>query len=72
MFSAAAVRLEVVEAIADLILDLTDDGGEIDEIAEDAARDMATVLIEALELEVLSQDADGTVTARLSIPPVAE
>lgn len=69
MSSRESVRLEVVEALADLILDLTDDDGEIDEIAEDAARDMASLLLDALEFDVIGQDEDGVVTCSLSVPP---
>ena len=72
MRTPAAARLEVVEALADLILDLTDDDGEVDEIAEDAARDMAAALLDALEFEVISEDDEGTVNCTLSVPPRAE
>lgn len=67
-------RLAIIERIRDCLLDLADEGGEAEALDDAAYLDMeasmadaAEILLDALELQVVSVDASGRITVQVYI-----
>ena len=61
-------RLAIRTLFRDLLVDLAEDDDEEVEGFEDAMGEVANILLESCDLEVVSVDAEGKITATLTIP----